>query len=228
MDGRFEQHERRVGRGSIVIYSRALSTGILALSAAAVAAAPGAGQGVAGTVDFRGRAAGEAVIELVPTADAQAVLASNNSVTRADTLMIDQRHLRFAPNVIAVAPGTVVEFRNSDPILHNVFSPPRLGADFDLGTYPQDESRLQRFDAPGNYVILCHVHPEMAAWVIVGRSPYVAVADEEGSFTVSNVEPGAYAVRVWFRRREFDGGTVTVGALDTTAHDVSLGPRPAR
>lgn len=209
-----------------MIYRRAMYTGFLALAAVAVAASSGSAQSVVGAIDFRGRAAAEAVIELVPAADAQAVLASNSASARADTMMIDQRHLRFAPNVIAVAPGTVVEFRNSDPILHNVFSPPRLGADFDLGTYPQDESRLQRFDVPGNYVILCHVHPEMAAWVIVGRTPYVAVADEAGSFTVSNVEPGAYAVRVWFRRSEFDGGVVNVGDVEATNFDVSLGARP--
>ncbi len=202
------------------------SAGVFLLLAFVIAAPPIQAQSVTGLIDFRGRAARAAVIELLPTADSQPPLALVASgVPPADTLLIDQRHLRFAPNVLAVAPGTLVEFRNSDPILHNVFSPPRLGADFDLGTYPQDESRMRRFDTPGAYVILCHVHPEMAAWVIVGRSPYVAVADEDGVFTVPNVTPGAYAVRIWFRRREFDGGSVTVLEGTATTLDVSLGPQ---
>lgn len=181
-------------------------------------------QTVEGLIDFRGRSAREAVVELLPADVAEAPQPAFGENLAADTLMIDQRHLRFAPTVLAVAPGTVVEFKNSDPILHNVFSPPRLGADFDLGTYPQDESRARRFNQPGNYVILCHVHPEMAAWVIVGRSPYVAVADDAGLFAIQSVPPGAYTVRVWFRRREFDAGTLSVAPdATTTTLDVSLG-----
>ncbi len=156
-----------------------------------------------GTVTWLGRPAAAAVLELVPRTGSPAASAM-------DTVLIDQRHLRFRPNVVGIRAGTVVEFRNSDPIMHNVFSPVRQGADFDLGTYPQEESRTHLFDAPGTYVILCHVHPEMAAWVVVSRSPYVVVTDERGGFTLDSVPPGEYDATVWYRRRSASAGVLTV------------------
>jgi plastocyanin len=163
-----------------------------------------------------GRPAADAVIELVPTVAAPASRGSG-------TVLIDQRHLRFAPSVLGIQAGTVVEFRNSDPIMHNVFSPQRRGADFDLGTYPQEESRTHLFDEPGTYVILCHVHPEMAAWVVVSASPYVGVTDENGSFVMDSVPPGDYQTMVWYRRRSASGGTISIGEGGPAVVQVDIG-----
>ena len=159
---------------------------------------------VNGQVTWLGRPAADAVVELVP-------VSGDVPAPTPDTAVIDQRHLRFTPSVLGVRAGTVVEFINSDPIMHNVFSPERQGANFDLGTYPQEESRTHRFDDPGTYVILCHVHPEMAAWVIVSSSPYIAVTEEDGSFSIETLPPGDYEATVWYRRRSASVGTITVG-----------------
>lgn len=146
-----------------------------------------------GTVLWRGRPAEAAVLEFIPS--------SQNAMSVSDTVLIDQRHLRFAPRVVGAAAGTTVEFQNSDEIMHNVFSPERRGANFDLGTYPQGESRTHTFDEPGSFVILCHVHPEMAAWIVVSESPWVAATDESGVFTISSLPPGGYELVGWYRRR---------------------------
>jgi heme/copper-type cytochrome/quinol oxidase subunit 2 len=126
--------------------------------------------------------------------------------------VIDQRNLRFAPNVLAIPVGTTVEFRNSDDILHNVFSPPRRGDDFDLGTYPLNESRTHTFDETGSFVVLCHVHPEMAAWIVVSESPYVTATDEEGRFRIDSLPAGRYRRVAWYRRRMVAEDTVTIRA----------------
>ncbi|HLB54214.1 MAG TPA: hypothetical protein VJK71_03845 [Gemmatimonadales bacterium] len=116
-----------------------------------------------------------------------------------DTAGIDQREISFVPRVLVVSPGTTVLFRNSDPILHNVFSPSGAGAGFNLGTYPSPSARAHRFAIPGAYVILCHVHPEMVAFVVVVPTPYRAIADAEGFFAISTVPPGQYRLHVWRR-----------------------------
>lgn len=123
----------------------------------------------------------------------------DSSPASPDTAWIDQREISFIPRVSVVSPGTTVLFRNSDPILHNVFSPPGTGAGFDLGTYPSPGARAQHFAAPGAYVILCHVHPEMVAFVVVVPTPYRAVVDAEGFFRISNVPSGRYQLHVWRR-----------------------------
>lgn len=113
--------------------------------------------------------------------------------------VIDQSHLHFLPALIVVKPGTKVDFLNSDPILHNVFSPGWSGEKFDLGTYPSGSSRSHVFVQAGPHVILCHVHPEMAAYVYVADTPYAAVTDAGGRFRLDGVPRGTYTVHAWHR-----------------------------
>lgn len=168
----------------------------LLLSVVALAAAPrilSAQSIVRGVIVQRGQGVASAVVQLVPT-DPEAL----PPVT--DTALIDQEHLTFLPELLVVRTGTTVQFRNSDPIMHNVFSPRRMGDGFDLGTYPEHESRPHTFETPGQFVILCHVHPEMAAWVLVVPTPFFATTDRDGNFQISEVPPGMYRVQVWHLR----------------------------
>lgn len=131
-----------------------------------------------------------AVVYLVPAEGPIAAAA-------ADTAVLDQRDLRFEPRVLAVKPGTTVEFQNSDPILHNVFSPSGRDGGFDLGTYPRGDQRPHTFTDPGAYIVLCHVHPEMVAYIVVVPTPYYAVADEQSRFRLEGLPPGRYTLAVW-------------------------------
>lgn len=141
--------------------------------------------GVAGVIRFGPSVRREAVIELTAL-DAPA------PEPATDTMLIDQRELMFVPRALAVTVGTTVLFRNSDPILHNVFSPFGPDRGFDLGTYPRTTSKSRRFTEPGEWVVLCHVHPEMVAYISVVASPWHAVADREGRFAVGGLPPGRY------------------------------------
>ena len=135
---------------------------------------------------------------------------------------VDQRDLRFVPRVIAVPPGSHVSFLNSDPVMHNVFHPsPRLPG-FDLGMYPQKESRSFTFGNEGAFLILCHVHPEMVGYIVVVASPYRAVSDDDGRFRMEGVLPGIYRLRTWHRRLKPHEQTVTVAADGVVHIDLSL------
>lgn len=133
-----------------------------------------------------------AVVYLIP-------LDSTVEVRPLDSAVIDQQSLRFVPRVLTVTPRTPVTFRNSDAVQHNVFSPPRIGADFDLGTYRQFEVRTRSFDEPGAYLILCQVHPEMVAYVVTVPTAWSAVVDATGQFHIADVPPGRYELHVWQR-----------------------------
>lgn len=167
-------------------------TALLCLLAAAGARPlqTGAVQGTLRAADLR--TAG-AVVYLVP-AEGPVV------ATAADTALLDQRDLRFEPRVLAVKPGTTVEFQNSDPILHNVFSPSGRDGGFDLGTYPRGDRRPHTFTDPGAHVVLCNVHPEMVAYVVVVPTPYHVVVDEESRFRLEGLPPGRYTLAAWHYR----------------------------
>jgi hypothetical protein len=109
-----------------------------------------------------------------------------------------------------------VEFPNSDPILHNVFSPRGPGDGFNLGTYPPGETRSRRFVEPGVHVILCHMHPDMVAYVAVVPTPYHAVVEADGAFILDGVPAGHYTLRTWRSRRHAQDREVAVTAGQVT------------
>ncbi|MBM3779253.1 MAG: hypothetical protein FJW23_13635 [Acidimicrobiia bacterium] len=123
--------------------------------------------------------------------------------------VMDQRNLRFLPQVLAVQVGSTVEFPNNDRVFHNVFSF-RDGTRFDLGLYPIGASKLVRFDQPGVSRIFCNIHPQMAAYVVAVNSPYFAVSGADGSFVLPAVPEGTYTWRAWRAGRKDMAGTVRV------------------
>jgi plastocyanin len=126
--------------------------------------------------------------------------------------VLDQRNLNFSPRVLAVQVGTKVEFPNHDRVFHNVFSF-HNGQVFDLGLYPTGTVKQVTFDKPGLSRVFCNIHPHMAAYVMTVPSPYFAVSDEAGQFTIRDLTPGTYTYHVWR-----SGGTETSGTavMDST------------
>jgi plastocyanin len=116
--------------------------------------------------------------------------------TAAGKVVLDQRNLSFSPHVLAVRVGTTVAFPNSDRVFHNVFSF-RDGKRFDLGMYPVGALRHVTFDKPGLSRIFCNIHPNMAAYVVAVDTPYFAVSDGDGSFTIASVVPRSYTYHAW-------------------------------
>ena len=116
--------------------------------------------------------------------------------TDRHTVVLDQRNLAFSPHVLAIRVGTTVDFPNSDRVFHNVFSF-RDGKVFDLGMYPVGALKHVTFDRPGLSRIFCNIHPGMAAYVMAVDSPYFALTDQSGAFTIAAVPPGSYPYHAW-------------------------------
>jgi plastocyanin len=114
--------------------------------------------------------------------------------------VIDQKGLVFQPHVTAVQVGTTVDFLNSDSVAHNVFWTSIGGnkkLNHNMGTWPKGERKSFKFDTPGAVPILCNVHPEMSAYLVVVPTPYFAVSDQTGTYKIENVPDGSYAVIAW-------------------------------
>jgi plastocyanin len=140
----------------------------------------------------------------------------------SEPALMDQRNMVFVPHVLPVLVGTQVNFRNSDEVLHNVFSPDKVADRLNLGTYPQGEVRSKVFDKPGVAVILCNVHPEMEAYVVVLETPYFAVTDEEGNFVIKDVPPGTYTLKVWSEKYDAEAQQVVVEKTKETQVEFRL------
>jgi plastocyanin len=112
------------------------------------------------------------------------------------TVRVDQKGEVFLPHVVAVPVGGSVEFTNTDPFLHNVFST-STAKRFDLGMFGQGQSRTVTFDTAGVVEVRCNVHPKMQAYVVVRDNDYFAIPDEQGNFQITGIPRGRYKLVAW-------------------------------
>ena len=136
------------------------------------------------------------------------------------TMVINQHDAHFEPDLVVVPVGSSIQFPNSDPIFHNVFSLSRAQP-FDLGFYPRGKSRTIKFSHEGIVQVYCHIHADMYAAIVVTSSPWYGKPSADGAIRWSGVPAGHYRLMAWhsvagMREKEVDvlaGGTtrLTIG-----------------
>jgi plastocyanin len=67
---------------------------------------------------------------------------------------------KSAVQTMRINVGDTVAFRNDDPFFHNVYSASKV-KEFDLGSYPQGQSRKVMFEKEGTVEVECAIHPDM-------------------------------------------------------------------
>lgn len=135
--------------------------------------------------------------------------------------VMDQSQLVFAPHVLPVVTGTEVSFPNSDEVRHNVFSPSPTKR-FNLGTYPKGAAKSVVFDKPGVVELLCNVHAEMSAFIVVIDTPYVASVQSNGSYVLKGVPAGVYTMVAWHEQLKEHRQQVTVRDGETVTLNFDL------
>jgi plastocyanin len=114
------------------------------------------------------------------------------------TPVMEQRNRQFVPDLAVIPAGSAVSFPNIDPIFHNIFSLSKSRS-FDLGNYPKGQMRLVTFPKPGIVVIGCHLHSNMAAFIVVTPGPWGTLADANGNFVLRNAPPGDHKIVAWHK-----------------------------
>lgn len=127
------------------------------------------------------------------------------------TVMVEQIKREFIPHVSVAQVGSKLVFRNSDSVDHNVLSKDDCCAmDEDLAEGADYERAL---GTAGVAEVICRIHPEMSAYVVVVPSPYFVktkVEREEvdgkkvyrATYELPDVPPGEYTLHVWNKRLE--------------------------
>jgi len=108
--------------------------------------------------------------------------------------------LQANPPAVVISEGTVVEFKNSDKVAHDlsvpehsdIMPPERLAA----GTV-----RKQRFGTAGEYLVRCTEYPHVVISIIVASSPMFAIAEDKGAFKLNDVPEGHATLKVWSNGR---------------------------
>jgi plastocyanin len=136
----------------------------------------------------------------------------------AGSVVMDQFAKAFVPETLFARVGQQVEFKNSDDQLHNVtVVRARTGAGVFNISQNQGDVHRHVFAESGEFEVTCDVHPGMRATIVATTTPHAAFADSSGAFTIRDVPPGPYTLRVWAegrilqRRVEIKGARMDVG-----------------
>ncbi len=119
-----------------------------------------------------------------------------DSVPQHSPQIVDQVNKTFVPELLPVVVGTLVHFPNHDQIHHHVysFSPAKI---FELPLYKGEDAAPVLFDKVGVVKIGCNIHDWMSGIILVLPTPYFAVTDQDGRFTLSDLPAGTYTVSAW-------------------------------
>jgi plastocyanin len=142
--------------------------------------------------------------ELPPIPEIRNVVVYLKNVAYRGALPLRKAELRqhqevFIPHVLAITRGSTVDFPNDDPIFHNVFSLSGA-ASFNLGRYPQGQSKPWKFTKAGIVKVFCDIHSHMSATILVLDHPYFTIPETDGTFDLPNVPAGEYTIVGWHER----------------------------
>lgn len=79
---------------------------------------------------------------------------------------VGQTNKKFTISSLTVKVGDTVSFKNNDSFFHNIFSLSDAAL-FDLGSFPQGESRDVVMDTAGVVEVECAIHPSMQMRITV-------------------------------------------------------------
>lgn len=116
--------------------------------------------------------------------------------TARGSATMKQEGKQFVPNVLVVPKGTTVAFPNMDAIFHNVFSV-TPDHSFDLGSYPQGDSKTVTMTRSGVVSVYCNMHPQMVGHILVVPNSNYVRAGKDGFFRLTNVPAGRHRVVAW-------------------------------
>ncbi len=131
-------------------------------------------------------------------------ISEGKEIARDVTPVLDQRDCEYQPHILILPLGERLEIVNSDPILHNVHGyalRDRPRSMFNIAQPTQGARVLisaRRFKSPGLVLATCDAgHAWMSAYIVVARHPYYTLSDANGEFTLDDVPPGSYRLRMW-------------------------------
>jgi hypothetical protein len=136
---------------------------------------------------------------------------------------LDQKGCQYVPHITGIMVGQPYRILNSDGILHNIHTLPKINPAFNRGqpatvkemttSFPKPEAMLQ---------VKCDVHPWMSAYIGVFTHPFFSVTGADGKFSLNGLDAGTYEITAWHERLGTQTASVTVGANETKSQNFTF------
>jgi hypothetical protein len=133
---------------------------------------------------------------------------------------LDQNGCMYVPHAMGIMVGQAYRILNSDGILHNVHTLPKINPSFNRAMPATSKEASTTFAKPEPiFQIKCDVHPWMSAYIGVFTHPFFATTSTDGKFTIPGLDAGTYEITAWHERLGTQTGTVTVTGSDSKTQD---------
>ena len=137
-----------------------------------------------------------------------------------EPVTLDQNGCMYKPHVMGIMVGQTYRILNSDGVLHNIHTLPKVNPSFNKGMPASLKEATTVFSKPEDvFHIKCDVHPWMSAYMAVFTHPFFAATGTDGKFTISGLDPGTYEITAWHEKLGTKTASVTVGANDKKTQD---------
>ena len=131
-------------------------------------------------------------------------------------VVLDQKGCQYVPHVMGIMVGQPYRILNSDGVLHNVHTLPKVNKAFNRAMPANLKEATTVFEKPeAVFHIKCDVHPWMSAYVSVFTHPFFSVTGTDGKFTISGLDAGTYEITAWHEKLGTQTASVTVTGSDT-------------
>jgi len=129
--------------------------------------------------------------------------------------VLEQKGCQYNPHVLALQTNQKLNVVNSDETTHNIHPLPSNNREWNEtqphGVVIEEAFAREEVAIP----VKCNIHPWMRGYVAVFKHPYFAVTGKDGSFNLSNLPPGTYAIEAWHEKFGTTTQKITVGANET-------------
>ncbi|MCR4300070.1 MAG: carboxypeptidase regulatory-like domain-containing protein [Sulfuricaulis sp.] len=136
----------------------------------------------------------------------------------------DQKKCRFVPRVLLIKPKSKGVVLNSDPVGHNFHTVSKgiynvnkkIKADAKMVVA---EDKIRR---SGTVRAKCDIHSWMEGWWVVAETPYTVLSDENGNFSIKDIPPGTYKLKIWHEKLGESQQPVVIETGKTTELSINL------
>ncbi len=136
----------------------------------------------------------------------------------------DQKGCEYVPHVLAFPAGSTLDIINSDGILHSIRTDSKRNPPLNMAQPAFKKLITVTIKEPELISVSCDAHNWMQGWWFVAANPYYAVTGADGSFTIKDVPPGTYTLKVWQEKLGTETRKVTVAPGKTVTVDFTMGP----
>ncbi len=141
----------------------------------------------------------------------------------SEPLVLDQRGCRYSPHVSGLMVDQKLKVLNSDQLLHNIHSLPKINSSFNRAMPASvTEAEYSFSKQEVLFKIKCDVHPWMNAWIGVVSHPFFAVTGSDGKFTIAGLPAGTYEVEAWHEKMAARTVSITLADGEAGSADFSF------